>query len=83
MQQALRRRPVEHHPSGVEHDHALTHALDRPGVVGDQDHGGAAGDLLGDAAQALALEGLVADGEDLVDQEDVGVEEGGDREAEA
>ena len=35
-----------------------------------------------DAAEALALERLVADGEDLVEQQDVRVEEGGDREAE-
>jgi hypothetical protein len=51
--------------------------------VGDEDHGGSARDLLGDPAQALALEALVADGEDLVDEEHIGIEEGGDREAEA
>ena len=36
-----------------------------------------------DAAEALALERLVADREDLVEEEDVGVEERRDREAEA
>ena len=36
-----------------------------------------------DAAEALALERLVADGEDLVEEQDVGVEECCDREAEA
>jgi hypothetical protein len=36
-----------------------------------------------DAAEALPLERLVADGEDLVEEEDVGVEECRDREAEA
>ena len=41
------------------------------------------GDLLGDARLALALEGLVADGEHLVDEQHVGVEVRGDREAQA
>ena len=35
-----------------------------------------------DPAEALPLERLVADGEDLVEQQDVGIEERGDREAE-
>ena len=48
----------------------------------DQHERRAAANLLGDPLLALALEGLVADGEHLVDQQDVGVEVRGDREAE-
>ena len=52
------------------------------GVVGDEDQRRARGDLPGDLGFALALEGLVADREHLVDQEDVGVHRDRDREAE-
>ena len=63
--------------------HALARALDQRRVVGDEHERRAGGDLLGDARLALALEGLVADREHLVDQQHVGVEVRGDREAEA
>ena len=48
----------------------------------DEDDRAAALLELEDLAEALALEGLVADGEDLVEEQDVGVEVRGDREAE-
>ena len=57
-------------------------ALDRARVVRDEHERRARLDLLGDARQALALERLVADREHLVDQQHVGVEVRGDREAE-
>ena len=51
-------------------------------VVGDEHERRAGRHPLGDQREALALERLVADGEDLVDQQHVGVEVGDDREAE-
>ena len=79
----LARRPVERHVAALEEHGALAEPLDRHGVVRDE-HDRAPRLLEGeDAAEALALERLVADGEDLVEEQDVGVEERGDREAEA
>ena len=51
--------------------------------MGDIQQGGARPDDLADALQALLLEVGVAHGQDLVDQQDVGLEIGGDGEAEA
>ena len=50
--------------------------------MGDEDDRAAALLELEDLAEALALERLVADGEDLVEQQDVRVEVRRDREAE-
>ncbi len=49
--------------------------------VADQDHGAAARAQVGEALLALALEGRVADRQHLVDQQDVGVDVDGHREA--
>ena len=78
----LPRRPVERDAPGVEQHRALAQPLDRGSVVRDEDDR-AARLLEGeDPPEALPLERLVADGKDLVEEEDVGVEEGSDREAE-
>src|SRR3954466_14862216 len=74
--------PVEGDRARVEDDDALARALDERRVVGDEHERRAALDLLGDPRLALALEGLVADGQHLVDEQHVGVEVRGDREAE-
>ena len=66
----------------VEEHRALAQPLDGRGVVGDEDDRAALLLEAEDAAEALPLERLVADGEHLVEEEDVRVEEGGDREAE-
>ncbi len=78
----LTRRPVERDTPVVEEHRALAEALDRRGVVGDEDDRAALLLEPEDPPEALPLERLVTDGEDLVEQEDVGVEERRDREAE-
>ena len=78
----LARRPVERDVPAFEEHGALAQALDGGGVVRDE-HDRPALLLEGeDPPEALPLERLVADGEDLVQQEDVRVEERGDGEAE-
>ena len=61
---------------------AIAQPLDRLGVVRDEQDRSAAVLELGDLAEALALELLVADGEHLVEQQHVGLDVRGDREAE-
>ena len=81
-EQAVGHRAVEGDPAGVEHHHALANPLDRGRVVRDEHERRAGRHLLGDPPQALALERLVAHGQDLVDQQHVGVEVRHDREPE-
>ena len=65
-----------------EQDRAVAEPLDRRRVVRDE-HDRAAGLLeLEDLAEALALERLVADREHLVEQQHLGLDVRGDREAE-
>ena len=52
-------------------------------VVGDEDDRGAALLERVEVVEALALEGRVADGQDLVDEQDVGPGAGGHREGDA
>ena len=78
----LLRGAVELDAAVAEEDRAAAEALDRRGVVRDEDDRPAALLELEDLGEALALELLVADREDLVEQEHVGVDVGGDREAE-
>jgi hypothetical protein len=79
----LARRPVEGDAAALEEHGALAEPLHGHGVVRNE-HDRASRLLEGeDAAEALSLERLVADGKDLVEEKDVGVEEGRDREAEA
>src|SRR5581483_5432797 len=73
---------VERHLAVPQQHGAVAEPLDRLSVVRDEDDRAAAALELGDLAEALALELLVADGEDLVEQEDVGLDVRGDREAE-
>ena len=79
----LLRRAVELDAAVAQQHRALAEALDRGGVVRDEDDRPAALLELEDLREALALELLVADGEDLVEQEHVGVDVRGDGEAEA
>ena len=79
----LARLAVEHEVAVIEDDRPVAHGAHRVGVVGDEhDRAALALELL-DPAQALDLEHLVADGEDLVDEEHVGIEVDGDGEPEA
>ncbi len=64
-------------------DGAVARQLDGGRRVGHEDDRDPLAAELGDARHALVLEGGVADGHDLVEQEDVRVEVRGDREAEA
>ena len=71
------------HLAGAQQHRALAEPLHGRRVVGDEDDRPASLLELGDPGEALPLERLVADGEHLIEQENVGVEEGGDREAKA
>src|SRR5919106_3487306 len=79
----LASRAVEGDAPRVEEHRALAEPLDRGRVVRDEDDGAAVLLEREDPPEALPLERLVADGEDLVEEEDVGIEESGDGEAEA
>ena len=68
--------------SGLEQDGAVAQALDRGQVVRDEKTGDAAVPELLDPLQALDLKFGVADGEHLVDEQDVGFEVRRDREPE-
>lgn len=59
------------------------HFLDLGQVVGDEEDGGAAAHEFEHAGMTFFLEGGVADGEDLIDDKDFGVDDGGDGEGEA
>ena len=78
----LVRRPVVDLLAAGEQDRALAEPLDRLRVVGDEEDRAALALERRDDAEALALEVLVADREDLVEEEHVGLEERGDREPE-
>ena len=76
-------RPLLDDAALVEQVRALADALHGDEVVADEDHGAA---LAGDGVhlgEALALELGVAHGEDLVDEQDVGLQVRADREREA
>ena len=69
-------------PPAVEPDGPLGDALDRGEVVRDEHEGGAGREHRPHAIDAALLEPGVADGEHLVDEQHVGLEEGRDAEAE-
>ncbi len=77
------RRAVELEAAVHEQHRALAQLLDRGRVVRDEDDRPAAPLELEDLAEALLLEGLVPDGEDLVEEQDVGGQVRRDGEAEA
>src|SRR5919106_3020005 len=79
----LASRAVEGDATGIEEHRALAQPLHRGRVVGDEHDRAAVLLEREDPPEALPLERLVADREDLVEEEDVGVEERRDREAEA
>ena len=66
----------------VDEDRARAQIDDRRQVVRDEDERDAARDQLAHAVDALLLEADVADAEHFVDEQHVGVEVRGDREAE-
>ena len=72
-----------HQLAVLEQDGAVADPLHGLGVVRDEHHRAPAAPVLEDPPQALALEGLVADGEHLVQQQHVGVDVRGHGEAEA
>ena len=67
----------------MNHQHALAELRDGVHVVRHEEDRAASGPDLADAVHALRLETLVTHREHLVDDEDLGVHVGGDREAEA
>ena len=67
----------------VEHDRLVADPPDQVDGVGHEHDRAALGLELLHALDALALEALVADGEDLVDEQDLGIDVDGDGEAEA
>ena len=79
----LARLAVEDQPAVVEDERPVADLAGGLGGVGDEHDRAALGLELLDPAQAFHLERLVADGEDFVDEEDVGVEVDGHGEAEA
>jgi hypothetical protein len=78
--QAAHRVAVEDDAALLQHDHAVAELVHRRRVVRDQDDGDAAIDQALEMAEAFLREEHVADGEGLVDQQQVGVDTGGDAE---
>ena len=79
----LARVPVELDLALAKEHCAVAETLDGLRVVRDEENRAAAVLELGDLAEALALELLVADGEHLVEQQHVGLDVRGDREPES
>jgi hypothetical protein len=79
----LHRVAVVQHPPVVQDHPAAADPRDQVEGVGDEQDGAAELLELGDLGQALALERLVADGQDLVDQQDVRADVDGHGEPEA
>ena len=75
-----RRRPLRDDAAVLEEHAFRTEALHRVDVVAHEEHRPAAARDVAHAAQALLLKGRVADGEHLVDEQDVGLEVRGHRE---
>ena len=64
-------------------DVVVAELVDLLGIVGDEQKGHALSAQLADLREALFLKGLVADGENLVGQDDVWLQMDGDRKAQA
>jgi hypothetical protein len=81
--EALDRRDrdaVEYHLAAVHDDDPVAESGDLVQSVAHDDDRAPLGLELADLVETLALELLVADGEDLVDEQDIGVGVDGDRE---
>jgi hypothetical protein len=78
----LHRVAVVQDPAVVQDHPAAADPRDQVEGVGDEQDGAAVLLELGDLVQALALERLVADGQDLVDEQDVGADVDGHGEPE-
>ncbi|HEY6776296.1 MAG TPA: hypothetical protein VI122_07275, partial [Thermoleophilaceae bacterium] len=68
--------------AAVDPNDAITKSSDRAEVMTDEENGSALVGEFGHPCDATALELGVADGEDFVDDDDVGFEVGGDGEGE-
>ena len=79
-EQRLSGRPIERDAASVEDHCPPAHALDRCGRVRYEHHRKALLNLGDDVPKAFALKRLVADGQNLVHQQDVGAQVGGNRE---
>src|SRR5215207_8480741 len=79
----LHRVAVVQHPAVVQHHPPAADPWDQVEGVGDEQDRAAALLELADLVQALALERLVAHGQDLVDEQDVGADVDGHGEPEA
>ncbi len=75
-------RSVSHLVALFEPDDVIAHVDDGPHRVRDDDYGLAVPLEVGEALEAFALERLVTDGQDLVDEEYVGLHVDGHREPE-
>ena len=64
-------------------DVVVAELVDLLGIVGDEQKGHTLSAQLADLREALFLKGLVADGENLVGQDDVWLQMDGDRKAQA
>jgi hypothetical protein len=71
---ALHRIALLCHPPAVDHHHPAAQLLDAGQVVADEEDRSTFACHVAHSAQALLLEGRVADGEHLVDQQDLWLE---------
>uniref|UniRef100_E6QEM5 Uncharacterized protein n=1 Tax=mine drainage metagenome TaxID=410659 RepID=E6QEM5_9ZZZZ len=78
---APRDPPLLHHPPLIQAHILVAKLVDLLGAVGNEDEGHALSAEFSDLRVAFFLEGLVAHGEDLVGQEDVGLQVDGHGEA--
>ena len=74
---------VEADGAGIDPDGAVAQAADLVELVGDEDDGAALAGDIAHFAETFFLEIDIADGEDFVDEEDFGLEMGGDGKGEA
>ncbi len=80
---AFHNPPCFHHPPLIQAYILVAKLVDLLGAVGDEDEGHALSAEISDLRVAFFLEGLVAHGEDLVGQEDVGLQVDGHGETQA
>src|SRR5450759_2993129 len=76
-------RSINHYAPLLKPDRALAELTHGTEVVGDEDDGPTGALEVGDSIETALLERCVADGEDLVDEDDIRVDMDGDGEAQA